>query len=134
MSTAFLLIAKHLRPGLYRLAKPVLLESASNFWTGRDARLGDCDEDEVDTPIVYRLHAVRIVSPMEWHGFDEPLPKEQHDGARFAADASAVEFTPADLSVSQLLLFLQEARRVSGPGRRRRHAAQFTGKGCEVSC
>ncbi len=134
MSTTFLFIAKRLRPGLYRLAQPVLLESASNFWTGWDARLGDCDEDEVDTPIVYRLHAVRIVSPMEWHGFDEPLPKEQYDGARFTADASAVEFTPADLSAGQLLLFLQEARRVSGPGRRRRHAAQITEKGGAASC
>ena len=134
MSTVFLFIAKRLRPGLYRLATPVLLESASNFWTGRDARLGDCNEDEVDTPIVYRLHAVRIVSPMEWHGFDEPLPKEQYGDARFTADASAVEFTPADLSVCQLLIFLQEARRVSGPGRRRRHAAQITEKGGTASC
>ena len=117
MSAIFRHIAGHMRPGLYLLDAPVSLPSTMNFWTERDMDAGDCEPEEVGEPIVYRLHAVRILSRHEWHGYDEPIPVHLSDlqRARRIPKEPAIVFSPSDLAPLELARFLQRARRLSTP-------------------
>lgn len=118
MSATFRHIARLLRPGLYLLDTPVSLASEMNFLSERDRRAGGCELAEVGEPIVYRLHAIRIRNPEEWHGHDDPLPERLSDrqrARRIPKDTPAVVFSPDELRPMELLRFLQRARRLGTP-------------------
>lgn len=140
MSTVFLSLAKHWRPGVYRLPEPVELSSEMNFWEETDWRAGGCKRADIGRPIRYRLHVVLVRNSHEWYGFDEPLRWHHPVLARAhynPADA-AVAFAPGDLSTPDLLRFLRTARRVCGPARTWRGKAPATAavtqEGGDVSC